>query len=88
MPAIHIPTGKQVTTLPVGLHGDGANLYLAVRPGRTLPRAHGGARDHPGPSRGLSDLGRLSHVPQVESAGEALGHLVDDATERAYDRKP
>ena len=33
MPAINKLTAKQVTTLPLGLHGDGGNLYLSVRPG-------------------------------------------------------
>ncbi|AYO84758.1 tyrosine-type recombinase/integrase [Methylobacterium brachiatum] len=33
MTAINKLTAKQITTLPVGLHGDGGNLYLAVRPG-------------------------------------------------------
>lgn len=33
MAAINKLTAKQITTLPVGLHGDGGNLYLSVRPG-------------------------------------------------------
>lgn len=33
MPAINKLTAKQIVTLPLGLHSDGGNLYLSVRPG-------------------------------------------------------
>ncbi len=33
MAAINKLTAKQIVSLPVGLHSDGGNLYLSVRPG-------------------------------------------------------
>lgn len=33
VPAINKLTAKQISTLPLGLHSDGGNLYLSVRPG-------------------------------------------------------